>query len=504
MKKIASDTWDRFETESAGKKIVLFGASKYANYLLRRNGIVLAWVVDNDQRKWGLKLSNVLGAAGDNGELCIENPEKLHGRYRDDEVIFVIASVHKKEICQQLSAYGYSHFCSALEMNDAAEEKTDDLVREKSEHYTIQKHKVLCVMGAYGGHEKYISKELSKNKNIDVVWVVKNHFEDIPEGVRQINEADWDSFFYELETAHIILYGVSLPSIYKKKAGQYVIFVKHWASITLKKFYLEDKTGQASQKLVNRYKKESQLIDYIFTGSEFDEESCRAGLAYSRKFARIGSPRSDAMFLKDLRKKVREYYKVLDETHLLMYAPTFRSRPDEKNSEYIGYIADFQFDYQRVQHALEENYGGKWKIIKRLHPSVAVQNENQESSDCVIDASYYEDSQELLAAVDIVITDYSSLMFEPAFVGKPVILYAPDREHYIKEERDLLIDYDSLPFPITTSMDELCQEIEQFDLQKYQKDVSEFLDYYGVHEDGHASERAAKFIVNLLDGVENT
>ena len=105
----------------------------------------------------------------------------------------------------------------------------------------------------------------------------------------------------------------------------------------------------------------------------------------------------------------------------------------------------------------------------------------------------------MVAAAVIIITDYSSIMFEEAFIKRPVFLYAPDYEEYITEERGLWLDYNTLPFPRAESNEELFQCIADFDWKKYEEEVTNFLDQYGVHEDGHASERAAEFINKLLE-----
>ena len=134
----------------------------------------------------------------------------------------------------------------------------------------------------------------------------------------------------------------------------------------------------------------------------------------------------------------------------------------------------------------------------RLHPWLSFENSNLVETNRIINAERYEDSEELVAACDIMITDYSSIMFEAAFVKKPVFLYAPDRKEYIDGERGLLIDYDSLPFPIAETNTELYNQIDIFDEGEYKKSVTVFLERYGVHEDGHASERAADFIISIL------
>jgi CDP-glycerol glycerophosphotransferase (TagB/SpsB family) len=121
-----------------------------------------------------------------------------------------------------------------------------------------------------------------------------------------------------------------------------------------------------------------------------------------------------------------------------------------------------------------------------------------EFPDFVFDVSTYMDSEELVSAFDIVVSDYSSIMFEPAFIRKPVLLYAPDLDDYLENEYDLLFDYRDLPFDMAETMEELCGNIMKFDEDAYVNRVDAFLDRYGVHEDGHASERAVDFISELL------
>ena len=116
-----------------------------------------------------------------------------------------------------------------------------------------------------------------------------------------------------------------------------------------------------------------------------------------------------------------------------------------------------------------------------------------------VDASDYGDVQELLAAADMVITDYSSLMFEPAMVGKLVLLYAPDVEDYCANERGLWFELTELPFPIAKNDAELHDLIVSLDEKVYQENVKEFFDRHGVAEDGHAYERTVEFLGRVIN-----
>jgi CDP-glycerol glycerophosphotransferase (TagB/SpsB family) len=290
-----------------------------------------------------------------------------------------------------------------------------------------------------------------------------------------------------------------VPDNIVKKQGQVYIQTKHWASVTLKKFYLDSKTITDIPEDVAYWKRDSQKIDYITTGSDFDTESSRRGFDFHKDVVQIGSPRSDAMFMKEkYKKKVCCAFGLDMSTRILLYAPTYRYQKGK--AVHLGEVRDVDLDYDAVRNMLESRFGGEWCIMLRLHPGNEKEIEKLKLPDYVIDASMYSDGQEIVSACDVLISDYSSIMFEPAFVKKPVFLFATDRKDYIDKEYDLLIDYDTLPFPIAESNEELVRNIVNFDRAKYEKKLDDFMDRYGVHEDGHASERAAEFISWLIDG----
>ncbi len=291
-----------------------------------------------------------------------------------------------------------------------------------------------------------------------------------------------------------------VPSYIIKRPGQIYIQTKHWASITLKRFYLDASTFQGVPEKINVWKREQKLIDHIITGSDFDTESCRRGFGFEGEVLQCGSPRSDGLFReKENRNKVFEYYHLNKNCKALIYAPTYRfSKTEGKTAAESRNIV---LDFERVKRALEARFGGEWYILVRLHPSVAAALKEVEKPDFVIDVSLYGDSQELVSASDILISDFSSILFEASFVNKPVFLFATDLEDYLLNEYDLLIGYHELPFPVAESNEELERNILGFQGEEYEERVTAFLEHYGVHEDGHASERAAQFIVDTFFSV---
>lgn len=507
-------TWQDFTKQAEKRKVVLFGTGECADYFFKNyRYIKLDSVVDNDSRKHGLCVADFCFEAADSasGQLEILPPDSLK-RYAVDGVVVLIASTNGYEsICAQLDGLGINRYFVFVIMEGKKRVSSQEEVQVIDDAQVLREYAreccresikdfkiVICTFGTYSDHGKYIAEALLRIRNdLDIVYLLRNLHVKVAQGVRKVYIGNRKQYIYEMETAKIWIYSTPVPDHIIKRFGQIYIQTKHWASVTLKKFYLDSPTTQDVQRSVDNWHYNSKIMDYIITGSDFDTESCRRGFGFDREVLQVGSARSDALFRQEeLRKKIYEYYHIKPESHLIIYAPTYRfERPD---GEYTYVSREIDLDYKMVKNALEKRFGGEWYVMLRLHPSVAKEAAKIAKEEFVINASCYEDGEELVSACDMMISDYSSIMFEPAFVLKPVFLFAIDRENYIGKDYELLIDYDTLPFPCAVSNDELERNILQFDQSKYEEEVKAFLDQYGVHEDGHASERAAKFISELI------
>ena len=107
----------------------------------------------------------------------------------------------------------------------------------------------------------------------------------------------------------------------------------------------------------------------------------------------------------------------------------------------------------------------------------------------------------MLIASDIVISDYSSIIFDYAYLKRPIFLYASDLKTFQKE-RGYYFDYMSLPFPISTNNNELIKNIEEFNNDLYQKKVKIFFTNFGVCDRGDASKKVVNWIYKKLNGSD--
>jgi len=503
-------TWEKFAETVADKTVWIYGLGAGFRHLFRAEKFSENWnVVDNNPSYVGLLL----------GEMCeltvgslaqyipIKTKEELYANEPEKTVILVTNVKGYESIFDELQSNGFKCLFSLLLMEIALTDRKETVntishlsSEDLRKHYfqvwertPIIKNKIVFSIGAYGGHAISITRSLlKKRKDLDIVWLVKNKTTALPEGVRAVLEGSWLAM-YEMKTAAIWVYDVMVPWYMEKRKEQKYIQVKHWSSITLKKFYLDDEDTCPAGIARDEIFKNAQMMDVIFSGSTIDEESCKRGFGVGNIFERVGSPRSDILFEKDVAQRVYEYYGISAKKKCIMYAPTFRSE-----QLFRGGTVEINFDVERLLESCKRKFGGDWVFLLRLHPIIATNAIGLKQSENLVMVSDYQDSQELVCASEIVITDYSSLMFEPMYIGRKVFLYAPDRENYVDVERELLVPYEELPFSIAETEKELLQNIGDWEKVDYDEALRLFMAKYGLSEDGKASQRAADYLINVL------
>lgn len=501
---LKNKTWEDFFYAIQGKKLILYGISETLNFLwLRGKDIKIESAIDNDKGKLNLPL-NVFFDEENLSQVKIENKSSLK-KYEPNEVVILISSLlHYEEIANELETNGFKNYFSVLNLEYNQREKSEVITLDEYKKqyavecakYPIENDKIIFYgFGGYADHEKYITEELLKlTKKLKLIWIVKKFPVEVPEGVEVVYIGNFKKYIREMSTAKVWIFDIPIEIDLIKREEQIYIQTKHWGSITLKKFYLD--TPLVADVKDNRHYWElnGKWMDYIISGSEFDEASCRSGFGFNGKFLRFGSPRSDSMFKDEYKLKIKRQFNLNDEK-ILLYAPTFRFK-NAKAGDLSIEVEEF-LDFERLMSSLKRKFNCEWKILLRLHPHL--RNKKINKPEYVIDVTDYDDNQELASAADIMISDYSSFMFEFAYVLKPIFLYAPDLEDYLTNERELLLDYHSLPFPIAIDNEQLSKQIETFNEEEYKVKVQRFLESYGVNEDGYASERSAKFILKLVE-----
>lgn len=342
-----------------------------------------------------------------------------------------------------------------------------------------------------GDSPKAIALELLYDTpDYKIYWVVKEGTTcTFPKGITPVHYRSLQYFFH-LATAKIWIDNVRKSNYVIKKKSQY--YIQLWHGDPMLKKIEKDAENTLSSFYLEWAKHDSKIINLIISNSDFGTDFFKKSFWYEGNIYKAGAPRLD--ILKDPTPETiaRIYDKlhINQEKKILLYAPTFRADHN---------INCYAMDYNKLKLELTKRFGGDWVILVRLHPNmtfVEVEALNITYSDWLVNASYYDDMYELLCVSEILITDYSSTIFEAACVQKPVFLYATDCDYYLRD-RGFYFNYESLPFPIAKSFDDLLVKVDKFDLSVYINDVTLFCKSLGMVEPGKSSKRIVKLIKQI-------
>lgn len=348
---------------------------------------------------------------------------------------------------------------------------------------------------------KYIALELLRRRqDLDLVWLMDDMAKEFPPGIRKVRNT-LQNRAYELSTAAVWVDNSRKQLECRKRPGQFYLQTWH-ASLHIKPTGV-DRGASFSKiaELVSRH--DSDMVDILITNSPWMEEHAPRSVVYDGATSRTGSPRVDGLInnREECRAKFRTKYGLVEDTKLLLYAPTFRSG-SQGTSRSIA-KQDIMPDFGRLKEVLEKKFPSKWAIVLRLHPQLTARHIEAEVSgdnNFVIDASREDDMSEVLGACDILLSDYSAMSFDASYMHLPVFLYVPDLQEYIDERGGLMWKLDELPFIKAGSDEELFQAIANFDGDDYEKEVSAFLSVHEILEDGKASQRVTDIIEKHLGG----
>lgn len=290
--------------------------------------------------------------------------------------------------------------------------------------------------------------------------------------------------FY-LCTSGLIVSNVGIEPFVPKRKKQ--IFVNTWhGSGAYKSQTLSDKFSGSRYNFYVRDVR-ARSTDYYISGCQkFSDVMAESWNAPIDKFIATGCPRNDMLFLKDvsgIRSRVFKELCLSDGCSYILYAPTFRGNSFRKHE-----VFEATLDMRNLVSACERRFGGTFVILFREHIGAFGKSHD---SDCVVDVSSYHDMQELLLCADVLVTDYSSCMWDFAILNRPGFLFIPDFESY-KEERDLYTPIETWPFPFAKSNGELVSLIDGFDFNENILRIKKHFSALGSFENGDACKNVCE------------
>ena len=364
----------------------------------------------------------------------------------------------------------------------------------------VHKGRMMCwayTFKQYSCNPRYLTEYLLENNpEFEIFWVFKGNVD--TSGVdKRIKCVRYKSlrYFLLVNTAEFLITNARTDPYriyWHKRKGQKYVMLWH-GGVALKRIE-KDAESQLSYSYLKKAKIDSKVCDLMVSGCRFQTSLLKEKFWYDGEILEKGIPRNDVFFDKarhpEMRERICRKYGISPDSRIVLYAPTFRR---DKS------IEPYRINWSRLVPELRKIYGTeKVSVLLRLHPNLIGKADASSlvNDESVIDVTRYHDMQELLCVSDLLITDYSSSMFDITMLKKPCMLYATDIEKY---NRGYYFDFAELPFPLARNEEELIGNIRTFDSAAYEEAVESFFEkHIGLCEDGNASKAIAGWLTRHI------
>lgn len=340
----------------------------------------------------------------------------------------------------------------------------------------------------YADSPKFIYEEiLQQNLDYRKVWVFNKPHRFSDPSTIQIKRLSPKYYYYLLKSGYWVN-NQNFPTYIRKRPG--TTFLQTWHGTPLKKMLFDIKEVKGrSDDYVERVGEAVKNWDYLISPSQYATKAFKSAFNFKNKILEIGYPRND-IFYKDKKyeivSNVRKKLRIDSKKKIILYAPTFRD--DEVSSS-----NKFLFNLKLDLHKMKQELGEEYVLLLRMHVVIGNKiNIGKDLEGFVHNVSTYSDIQDLLLITDILITDYSSVMFDYANTGRPIIFFTYDLENYRDNLRGFYMDFEKeAPGPLVYNTDEVIKKIKNIEevSDVYQPKYNEFQKKYCYLEDGYASKR---------------
>jgi CDP-glycerol glycerophosphotransferase len=341
----------------------------------------------------------------------------------------------------------------------------------------------------FGDSPRYLYERLiDREDRPRVVWANNTTLRLIDPRTRKITRHS-PTYYWHLGRAAYWINNQNFPPDLVKPAR--TAFLQTWHGTPLKRMQ-HDVENMASRD-ADYQQRAARLTSYwdgLLSGSPYATACFRSAFAYAGKILELGYPRNDVFSWPDADARTANTRQRLgldgDRRRIILYAPTFR----DDNKPDANWRHQLELDIPRLAAELRTDH----VLLVRFHPLVreSIARLLGDHSEFVIDVSAYNDIQELLLVSDVLITDYSSVLFDFAVLQRPILFFTYDLERYRDVLRGFYLDLESVaPGPLLFDNDAVLGALHNLEevRERYADRLREFAATYAPRDDGGASDR---------------
>ncbi len=353
----------------------------------------------------------------------------------------------------------------------------------------------------YTGNPRYIYEEIIR-RNLDekykCAWVFRKHLlKDIKiSGDPTIVSYKSIKFFYYMASAAFIVSDSRLPRYLVQNKD--VTYIQTWHGTPLKKLALDmtslDMAGNTNiERYHDNFRLSASRWKYLLSQNPFSTKTFKRCFAFEGEILEYGYPRNDVLVNstnEDIL-AIKERLGLPRDKKIILYAPTWRDNQFHKRGEYKFASA---LDFDMLRDFISDEY----VVIVKYHYLIKDNVDWGRYKAFVYQFGEGEDIASLYLVSDMLITDYSSVMFDYSVLLRPMIFFAYDLEDYQEGLRGFYFDFlDEAPGPVVKDTKSLIDTILNYDSNKWQEKYDAFNKKYNPFDDGKASSR----VVSLIDDI---
>jgi CDP-glycerol glycerophosphotransferase len=340
----------------------------------------------------------------------------------------------------------------------------------------------------YSDNLRAIDEELQRRRDRRKrIWVVRDHGVRMPRGVHTVLRFS-PEYYDLLARARWIIANDSIDPSYVKRDDQ--MYLQTWHGTPLKKIGQDiEKVNFARKGYLETFALEAAKWSYLVSPNAYSSEIMgRAFEVSQRKILETGYPRNDIFYRPERAARAaatRERLGLRPDQKVVLYAPTWRDDRYDDRGRYI-------FELKLNVDAMRERFGDTHVLLLRGHHLLATRAGIPAGDGFVLNVSTYPDIADLYLIADVMITDYSSTMFDYVNTGRPMIFFTWDLDDYRDRVRGLYFDLtEDPPGPICRTSAEVFEALD--DLagvhSQFGGAYQRFSERFCAWEDGNAAAR---------------
>lgn len=323
--------------------------------------------------------------------------------------------------------------------------------------------------------------------NLTLYWSVTSTHVSVPSGAKPLIRMSHE-WFDVIHRAKYLVNNSNFPAHFRKQPGQR--YLQTWHGTPMKRIAEDMPPGNLSLEYRLTMRREARMWDLLLAQNDFAAEVLPNAFWFTGETLNEGYPRND--LLRGSRtsaraSEVRRRLGLRPDARIVLYAPTFR------DTRKTGGAYDLQIDIDFDE--LSSYLPADTTILLRGHSNTAGAQAEELPAN-VIDVTNYGEISELFMVSDVLITDYSSMMFDFAVTQKPMLFFVPDLEEYEDSTRGFYLRFrDICPGEFYFDSSELGIAVGSAlrgDTEVMSDEYRSFLARFAPQDDGGATARVVR------------